>query len=82
MVLTSHSADLLDRDTISSDSIVAVMAENGETRLAPIDRAGRQALKEQLVSAGELLRLGHLSPDPDLAVPNQLKLFGTPRDRS
>ena len=82
VVLTSHSADLLDRASISSDSIVAVMAVNGETRLAPIDRTGRDALKEQLVSAGELLRLGHLSPDPELAAPTQLRLFGTPRDRS
>lgn len=82
VVLTSHSADLLDRPSISSDSIVAVTAADGETRLAPIDRTGRAALKEQLVSAGDLLRLGHVTPDPDLAVPNQLRLFGTPRDRS
>ena len=53
VVVTSHSADLLDRDAISMDSILAVVAVNGETQLAPLDKASRAVLREHLLTAGE-----------------------------
>ena len=75
VVITSHSADLLDRDTIPLDSIVAVVSEDGETRLAPLDDAGRSMLRNHLFTAGELLRIDQLTPDPELSTPRQLNLF-------
>ena len=75
VVVTSHSADLLDRDTIPSDSILAVISENGETKIARLDAAGRTALREGLVTAGEMLRMNQLMPDPEQATPVQLDLF-------
>ena len=75
VVITSHSADLLDRDTIPLDSIVAVVSEDGETRLAPLDDAGRSMLRDHLFTAGELLRIDQLTPDPELSTPRQLNLF-------
>ena len=75
VVVTSHSADLLDRDTIPLESIVAVVSEDGETRLAPLDDTGRTMLRDHLFTAGELLRLDQLTPDPALSTPTQLKLF-------
>ena len=75
VVVTSHSADLLDRDTIPLESILAVVSENGETRLAPLDDAGRTMLRDRLFTAGELLRLDQLTPDPELSTPRQLNLF-------
>ena len=75
VVVTSHSADLLDRDTIPLESILAVVSENGETRLAPLDDAGRTMLRDHLFTAGELLRLDQLTPDPELSTPKQLNLF-------
>ena len=75
VVVTSHSADLLDRDMIPLESIVAVVSEAGETRLAQLDETGRTMLRDHLFTAGELLRLDQLTPDPNRSTPTQLKLF-------
>lgn len=75
VVITSHSADLLDRESIPLESIVAVVSTDGETRLAPLDDAGRAMLRDHLFTAGELLRMDQLTPNPELAAPKQLNLF-------
>ena len=75
VIVTSHSADLLDRETIPLESILAVVSEDGETRLAPLDDTGRSMLRDHLFTAGELLRIDQLTPDPDLSTPTQLNLF-------
>ena len=78
ILVTSHSPDLLDNDEISADSIIAVVLEDGESRIGPLDEDGRSALMERLYTAGELLRMNQLDPDPDLSNPKsrQLNLFG------
>ena len=78
VLVTSHSPDLLDNDEIAGDSIFAVVAEHGESRIGPLDEAGRAALKEHLYTAGELLRMDQINPDPNLSNvnPNSLQLFG------
>lgn len=79
IAVTSHSPDLLDEKSISDDSILAVVNRNGETTLGPLDRAGREAIKERLYTAGELLRLGQIEPDADSVKkisPEQFELFG------
>ena len=75
VIVTSHSADLLDRETIPIESILAVVSEHGETKVARLDDAGRTVLREGLFTAGELLRMDQLAPDPEQATPEQLKLF-------
>ena len=75
VIITSHSADLLDRDTIPVESIVAVVSKDGETRLAPLDDAGRSMLRDHMFTAGELLRIDQLTPDPELSRPKPLNLF-------
>jgi predicted ATPase len=64
VLVTSHSPDLLDDSRLDTDSIVAVAAHEGTTHLAPLDEAGRSVLKDSLYTAGELLRLNQLAPDP------------------
>lgn len=78
VVVTSHSPDLLDDDAIASDSILAVVADDGETHIGPLDEVGRSALRDHLYTAGELLRMNQLDPDPAVANlrPSQLELFG------
>ncbi len=78
ILVTSHSPDLLDAETIPDESILAVVAEDGETHIGPLDEAGRSALRDRLYTAGELLRMDQLRPDPRLSVlnPDQLDLFG------
>lgn len=63
VVVTSHSPELLDDDEINSDSIFAVLAEKGETKIGPVDEASRKILRDGLFTAGELLRLNQLRPD-------------------
>ena len=79
ILVTSHSPDLLDDDEISEDSIFAVVAEHGETRIGPLDEVGRSALRDHLYTAGELLRMNQLEPDPARSrlKASQLDLFGS-----
>lgn len=76
VLVTSHSAELLDDRTITDDSILAVSSQENQTRIAPLDQAGRQALHERLYTAGELLRMDQLQPEEEAAMPRQLRLFG------
>lgn len=57
-------------------AILAVIAEENETRIGPVDEPVRQALRERLYTAGELLRMDKLQPDAEAARPQQLQLFG------
>ncbi|NVZ07798.1 AAA family ATPase [Allochromatium humboldtianum] len=63
VIVTSHSPDLLDDRGIPIEAFLAVVSEGGETRIAPLDEATREAMRRQLFSAGELLRLNQLAPD-------------------
>mgnify|MGYP001006367059 CR=1 FL=1 len=63
VLITSHSPDLLDDKSIDMDAILAVVSEGGETKIAPLDAASRQVLRDHLFSAGELLRMNQLAPD-------------------
>jgi predicted ATPase len=79
IIVTSHSPDLLDDRGLSADSLLAVVAEGGETRIAPLDMASREAMRSQLFSAGELLRLNQLAPDASVLAAQaqcQAELFG------
>jgi len=78
IAVTSHSPDLLDDKDIPDESILAVMNRNGETTIAPLDEAGRSAIKDRLYTAGELLRLNQIEPDEAAVakIPScQLELF-------
>jgi len=78
IVITSHSPDLLDDESIEIDSILAVEAEGGTTHIAPIHGPAVSALRDRLYTPGELLRMNQLRPDPKPA-PRQAHLFETGR---
>lgn len=63
VLVTSHSPDLLDDRGIDADAVLAVVSEAGETKIAPLDEASRQVMRDHLFSAGELLRMDQLAPD-------------------
>ncbi len=77
VLVSSHSPDLLDNPELPTEAILAVEAEEGVTRIGPIDEAGRSALLERLYTPGELLRLNQLQPDRVASAPRpgQLRLF-------
>jgi predicted ATPase len=79
IIVTSHSPELLDDLSIPEVSILAVVSEGGSTWIAPVDSGSRKMMREQLFSAGELLRLNQLLPDPALLAQQreiQPDLFG------
>ncbi|RKY18014.1 MAG: chromosome segregation protein SMC [Planctomycetota bacterium] len=76
LIVTSHSPELLDNEAIGNDNLLAVVSDDGNTHIGPIDNAGRSALRDHLYTAGELLRMDQLRPDPQSRVtPEQLDLF-------
>lgn len=79
VIVTSHSPDLLDDKEIRDDWVLAVVNENGETRIGPLKESDRTLMRERLFTAGELLRQGPLTPDSQSdreTPPEQLELFG------
>lgn len=82
VLITSHSPDLMDDRGIDVDSILSVISEGGETKIAPLDEASRQVLREHLFTAGELLRTNQLAPDRKVIEQQseeQMDLFGDAR---
>jgi predicted ATPase len=63
VIATTHSADLLDNKQIDTESILAVELENGASRIGHVDQTGREALREKLYTAGELMRMNYLRPE-------------------
>lgn len=79
VIVTSHSPDLLDDRSLNADCLLAVVADAGETRIAPLDEASRCSMRDHLFTAGELLRLNQFAPDPDVLAEQekqQAELFG------
>lgn len=69
VIVTSHSPELLDDPSLPLDSLIAVDASEGRSRIGRLDEAGRFALQERLYTAGELLRLNQLLPEGAHLVP-------------
>jgi len=75
IIVTSHSPDLLDDIKILPESIIGVSSRDGETRLSPIGRVAKAAIKNELYTAGELLRLNQLiADDEELGQQNLLEV--------
>lgn len=72
VVVTSHSADLLDDAELEGSQILAVANERGTTRIASVDEATRSVLKDKLFTVGELLRKNQLAPFEPTAIPHNL----------
>ena len=66
VLLTSHSSELLERDDIDPNSILAFSAEKGSTLVERLDDTVRNILREKLSTPGELLRKDLLGPQRSL----------------
>lgn len=62
VIVTSHSPELLDDRSIRDNNILPVRNVNGVTRIGPLDKGGRDAIRDHLFTAGELLRMDQLRP--------------------
>jgi predicted ATPase len=63
VLVTTHSPDVLDDKDVETDSILAVTADDGVTRIGPIEEGVRDLIRQRLFTPGELLRIGQLFPE-------------------
>ena len=64
IIVATQSADMLDDKEVSVDSILVFSADDGVTSIAGISELDRDAIRRKLYSPGELMRTGHLWPEP------------------
>ena len=69
VLVSTQSPDLLDRDDIPTDAILAVDMDAGKTEIGPVVESSRNLLAEKLCTPGELLRQSRLSPADQLMYP-------------
>lgn len=65
VVVTTHSPEVLDAEWIEDRHLRLICAEHGFSRVRAVSGPTRQALKEHLMSAGELLRANALRPSTE-----------------
>lgn len=63
VLITTHSADLLDFKYIPDSALRVVVKEHNSTLIGPLSEAGRQAVKDELYTPGELLRAQEVDVD-------------------
>jgi predicted ATPase len=83
VVVTTHSPELLDASWIEDRHLRIVDWKEGASRVLPPSQAAREALKEHLMGAGELLRSNALVPEELFKVREDLEqgdLFEDLRD--
>lgn len=64
VLVTTHSPDLLDRFDSTTDTLLSVVGHQGRTEIGKVDEASLSAMKDHLFTAGQLLRMDQLEPDP------------------
>ncbi|MFT8636586.1 MAG: AAA family ATPase [Pseudoclavibacter sp.] len=75
LILTTHSPDLLDHPDLDGTHIIAVQSQRGATEMGPLDHASREAVRKNLYSVGELLRLEQITPDLFSSSETSVRLF-------
>lgn len=64
VLATSHSPELLDDIELGSETLLAVDSRAGETTIGSVNEASVSAMRDRLYTAGELLKLDQLKPQP------------------
>jgi predicted ATPase len=65
ILLTTHSADMLDNPTLKPENIRVVQMIDGQTVIAPVDAGSVDIVRRNLSTLGGLERDNLLEPDPD-----------------
>jgi predicted ATPase len=65
ILLTTHSADMLDNATIRPENVRVVQMIDGQTVIAPVDEASMEIVRRELNTLGGLERDNLLEPDSD-----------------
>jgi predicted ATPase len=64
VLATSHSPELLDDFELGEETLLAVDSCAGKTTIGSVDEASVSAIQDRLYTAGELLKLDQLKPQP------------------
>jgi energy-coupling factor transporter ATP-binding protein EcfA2 len=64
VIVTTHSPEVLDADWLEDRHIRIVSWQDGATHVTPLDIGSREALRQHLMTAGELLRSNALEGMP------------------
>ena len=64
VIVTTHSADILDDKDVAAGAVLAAVSRDGVTILGPMDDADRSVVRDRLYTVGELMRQGVLTPEP------------------
>lgn len=75
VVVTTHSPELLDSEGVEADSILAVVLNEGTTRIGPLSKVMRGILRDHVATAGELLTQGQFEPEDVALDGSQFSLF-------
>lgn len=65
ILLTTHSAEMLDNPTIRPENVRVVQMIDGQTVIAPVDEASVEIVRQKLDTLGGLERQNQLEPDGD-----------------
>jgi hypothetical protein len=65
VIATTQSAELFDRKEADLSAILVAAADDGVTRIGPVDEASRSIVADGLATVGELLRSDQLRPEGD-----------------
>jgi predicted ATPase len=63
VLVATHSPELLDEKDVAAESILAVAADDGVTRIGPLTEGDRTVVRDRLFTVGQLLRATRLEPD-------------------
>lgn len=77
VLVTTHSPELIEHKDVRVEDLWAVEMERGETIVTELDEVSRQAIRERLCTAGDLLRNGQIrtSAERHKCVPDEPNLF-------
>jgi predicted ATPase len=62
VLVATQSPELLDEKDVAAESILAVAADDGVTRIGPLTEADRTVIRDRLFTVGQLLRATRLEP--------------------
>lgn len=73
--ITTHSPDLLDHEEMPPEALFAVEMRQGATQVQPIPEWQKEAIRERLMTPGEVLRHWEFRQDPPRGQTPQEPLF-------
>jgi predicted ATPase len=70
VLATTHSADMLHMGNADMRSVLVVAAEDGITKIGPIDAVSQGIVRDNIYTLGELLQMDQLFPEPPAQAAN------------